>query len=95
MVIIMVNYVKPFEIVDAVLEDHLKFLEGCYEQGKFICSGPQIPRDGAVILANTDLSEAREIIKKDPFYVNRIAKYQFVEFNPMKYDGRFACFIAK
>lgn len=95
MVIIMVNYVKPSDIVDAVLEDHQKFLEGCYEESKFICSGPQIPGDGEVILANASVSEAREIIKKDPFYVNRIAKYQFIEFNPIKYDGQFACFIKK
>ncbi len=93
MVIITSRYVKPLEAIDALLADHRKFLDDQYRQSKFICSGPQNPRVGGVIIANVGMDEAREIMKKDPFTIHGAAEYQFIEFMPGKYDERFACFI--
>ena len=94
MVIIMGKYVKPLEVIDALLEDHRKFLDDYYKKSKFVCSGPQIPRVGGVILANVvSVDEARQIMKNDPFYMNDAAEYQFFEFAPIKCDDRFSCFI--
>jgi uncharacterized protein YciI len=94
MVIILGKYTKPLEVIDALLGDHRKFLDQFYKNSKFICSGPQNPRVGGVIVANVGtVDEARKIMKNDPFYINGAAEYQFIEFSPVKCDERFSCFI--
>ncbi len=94
MVLIISQYVKPIEAVDAMLAQHREFLDCCYQQSKFIFSGPQVPRVGGIIMANvTSINEARQIMEKDPFHVNGISEYQYIEFSPVKYDDRFSCFI--
>jgi uncharacterized protein YciI len=93
MVVITSKYVKPLEVIDALLADHRKFLDEQYRQSKFICSGPQNPRVGGVIIANVGIDEAREIMKKDPFTIYGASEYSFIEFTPGKYDTRFACFV--
>lgn len=95
MVIVTVKYIKPLEVIDALLADHRKFLDECYKAGKFICSGPRNPRIGGVILANLNLAEAQAVVQGDPFYTNQAAAYEFIEFTPLKYDERFACFVGK
>jgi uncharacterized protein YciI len=94
MVIILGKYTKPLEVIDALLADHRIFLDRFYKNSKFICSGPQNPRVGGVIVANVGtVDEARQIIENDPFYINGAAEYQFIEFLPLKCDQRFSCFI--
>jgi uncharacterized protein YciI len=94
MVIITGKYVKPIEEIDALLAEHRNFLDVYYRLGKFVCSGPRVPREGGVIIANVSLDEAREIMKKDPFQIHGVSENLFIEFNPVKYDERFACFVA-
>jgi uncharacterized protein YciI len=94
MVIILGRYVKSLEVIDALLAEHRKFLDQLYKESKFICSGPQDPRVGGVIVANVEsVDEARQIMKDDPFYINGAAEYQFIKFLPIKSDERFSCFI--
>jgi len=94
MVIILGRYVKPLGVIDALLAEHRKFLDQLYKESKFICSGPQDPRVGGVIVANVEsIDEARQIMKDDPFYINGAAEYEFIKFRPLKSDARFSCFI--
>jgi uncharacterized protein YciI len=93
MVVITSKYVKPLEVIDALLADHRKFLDEQYRQSKFICSGPQNPRVGGVIIARVGIDEAKEIMKKDPFTIHGASEYSFIEFTPGKYDERFSCFL--
>jgi len=94
MVIITSKYIKPLEEIDALLVEHRRFLDEQYRNGKFLCSGPQKPRIGGVIIADVNSAEeAREIMKQDPFSIHGAAEYQFIEFAPLKYDDRFACLI--
>ena len=47
-----------------------------------------------IIEANVDcIDEAKAIARQDPFAINGVAKYDFLEFNPVKWDGRFAYFM--
>lgn len=83
MVIILIKYAKPFGMIKPLLDDHRKFLDSCRLQGKFIRLGPINPRVGEEILANVSgIWEAQSIIKCDPFYKNKVAKYEFAEFYP-------------
>jgi len=94
MVLMTSRYIKPLDEIDALLVEHRRFLDEQYRNRKFICSGPLKPRIGGVIIADVDsVEEAREIMKQDPFSIHGAAEYQFVEFTPLKYDERFACFI--
>ena len=94
MVIMIVKYVKPIEEVDKYLLEHRAFLDEYYKRKKFICSGRQKPPVGGVILANVDsVEEAKLIATEDPFCINLVAEYEFLEFTPVKHDERFACFL--
>jgi len=94
MVVITSKYIKPSKVLDVLLVEHRKFLDDCYKKAQLICSGPQIPRVGGVLIANVaTIDEAKEIMKNDPFSNNEVAEYQFIEFSPTKYDERFSCFI--
>jgi uncharacterized protein YciI len=96
MIVITSKYVKPLDVIDALVAEHRKFLDDCYKKSQLICSGPQIPRVGGVLIANVaSVDEAREIMNKDPFSINGAAEYQFIEFSPVKYDERFSCFVRK
>lgn len=84
MVIITSTYVKPLEVIDALSDEHRKFLDDYCQQSKFICCGPQNPRVGGVIIADVGIDEARTIMQKDPFSIDGSAEYHFLEFTPGK-----------
>ncbi len=92
--LIFLKYIQPLERVDELVPAHVEFLKACYEQSKFIFSGPRIPRTGGVILANVEsLDVVWALIKEDPFYIHQIAEFEVVEFKPWMYDSRFDYFI--
>ena len=85
MFIINLTYQVELEKIDAHLEAHVKFLEEQYAQGYFLASGPKVPRNGGVILANVkDKDELEYIIAKDPFKKHDLALYEVIEFIPRK-----------
>jgi len=86
MFILVLKYIKPLEEVQKELENHIKYLDKYYSLKKFICSGRRNPRIGGIILCKSkNTEEVNEIIKEDPFYVNKIAEYEIIEFLPTKY----------
>ncbi|ERI91839.1 hypothetical protein HMPREF1982_02882 [Clostridiales bacterium oral taxon 876 str. F0540] len=96
MFILMLKYIKSLEEVDKELKPHVDYLEKYYSLKKFICSGRRNPRVGGVILCNAkDMEEVQAIIKEDPFYINKIAEYEIVEFLPTKYAEGFEQFLNK
>ncbi|MBP2642744.1 MAG: cyclohydrolase [Firmicutes bacterium] len=96
MFIVLLKYVKPLNEIDALLPDHINYLEDQYAKSKFIFSGRRNPRTGGVILVNTDSEkELRAILQKDPFYIHKVAEYETIEFTPTKFDPQFTCFIEK
>ncbi len=94
MFILLLNYVAPLEEVDKELEAHINYLDKYYSMGKFICSGRRNPRTGGVIISNAiSKEEIEEIIRDDPFYIKKVAKYELVEFYPTKYTDGFEKYI--
>lgn len=73
---------------------HIEFLKRCYNESKFIVSGPRNPRTGGIILANMNSKdELLELLRQDPFFIHDSAEYEVIEFTPTKYDKEFAQFI--
>lgn len=86
-------YLKPLEEVDKYLEAHRAFLKNLYSKGITICSGPQIPRTGGFILMNAaSKSEAMEIMDGDPYVINGVAEYSFIEFEVKSFAEGFEMF---
>ncbi|MCB8963811.1 MAG: GTP cyclohydrolase [Bacteroidales bacterium] len=94
MYLVLVTYIKPIEEVEMHLANHRAFLDRFYTSGNLICSGPQNPRTGGLLLANfTNTDAVWEFIQKDPYHINGIAKYEVIEFNPVKYAKQFEPFV--
>ncbi|EJP6473180.1 GTP cyclohydrolase [Clostridium botulinum] len=94
MFILNLTYIKPITEVEKYLSNHISFLNQYYNNEKFICSGRKNPRTGGIILCNAkDINEVNTIINEDPFYKEKIATYEIIEFNPTKYTSNFKCFI--
>lgn len=90
----MINYKKPLEIVEQYVAKHRSFLDEGYQKNYFVVSGPRNPRTGGVLLSQLDDREKLEnILKQDPYYINDIAEYEFIEFTPVKYHSNFATFV--
>lgn len=83
MLIVSVNYIKPLEQIDSLLEKHIEFLKEQYEKNVFVASGRKVPRTGGIILAKTkNREELDTILQQDHLYKNGAAEYEITEFIP-------------
>ncbi|MEU6770024.1 YciI family protein [Streptomyces sp. NPDC046759] len=81
MFVLELTYTAPLDAVDALLPDHVAWLEEQYEKGLFLASGRKSPRDGGVILAVAeDRARIEEIVAGDPFHVGGVCTYRVTEF---------------
>ena len=92
MFIANLKYKKSIEEVNKVLEAQLEYLDKYFEKGKFICTGKKsFPELGGVILFDSNnLEEAEKILYEDPFYIEEIADYEIIEFQPVKFNQNFS-----
>jgi len=89
MFIVSLTYKCSLEKVDEYNYQHTSYLREEYEES-VITVGDRVPRTGCVILSNLKDREILEsIIKKDPFYINNIAEYEIIQFNPTMWSGNF------
>ena len=81
MFVLLLTYIKPLEEVDALMRDHMAWLNEQYEAGRFLVSGRQIPRTGGVILARgDDRAEIEALAAGDPFVTGGVATCEVVQF---------------
>ena len=81
MFIVTLTYLKPVAEIDALMHDHVEWLEGGYADGLFVASGRRIPRTGGVILARSGDEQAlRDKLARDPFVIHGAARCDVVEF---------------
>ena len=77
------TYLKPLEEVDEVYPAHRKWLLKHYNAGRFLGSGPRVPRTGGLIIAREGSLEAfLALLAADPFQKRGIARYEVFEFTP-------------
>ena len=84
MLIVDLTYKVDLEIVNKHVQAHRDFLDKYYKEGVFLVSGPKIPKEGGVIVANVEKSEMEDIIKRDPFYTEGVADFNITCFEPVK-----------
>ena len=92
MFVISITYIKPLSEIDRFLDEHIEYLKRQYSNGVFIVSGKKKPRTGGIIIAkSSSLEQLQTIIEQDPFYREKIASYDIVEFIPsMAFEPRIA-----
>ncbi|MGW1102323.1 YciI family protein [Streptomyces sp. NPDC002540] len=91
MFVLELTYTAPVERVDALLPDHVAWLDAQYAQGVFIASGRKNPRDGGVILAvGGDRARIERIVAQDPFTAQGVCAYRITEFIATKTSDELA-----
>ncbi|MER7851821.1 YciI family protein [Streptomyces bacillaris] len=81
MFVLELTYTAPVERADALMREHIAWLDESYAAGVFVASGRKNPRDGGVILAvGTDRARIEEIAAADPFAVHGVCSYLITEF---------------
>ena len=94
MYVVLLRYVKPLAVIDALLLEHRAFLDRHYAAGHFLASGAQTPRTGGVFLAHgLTREELDAVLAEDPFHREGAAEYQVVTFTPTKYAPALASLI--
>lgn len=81
MFVLLLTYVRPLEEVDALMREHMAWLNEHYASGRFVVSGRRVPRTGGVILARgDDREEIERIAAADPFVAGGVATCEVVQF---------------
>ncbi|WP_330241656.1 YciI family protein [Streptomyces sp. NBC_00525] len=81
MFVLELSYTAPLDRVDAVLKDHVVWLEEQYAAGVFLASGRKNPREGGVIIAvGDDRAAIERLSATDPFVVQGVCAYRITEF---------------
>ena len=86
--VVEINYTIPAEQLGDITNQHRAFLQGGYDQGWLLCSGPRAPRTGGIVVARApSLEELQGFFKNDPYNLKGMATYNFIEFQPVKYNS--------
>lgn len=84
---IEIIYKAELEEVARVRPLHREFLKKGYENGMLLMSGPQVPRIGGFAIARGETMEkVAEFFKDDPYQKEGVAKYEFMEINPVHHQ---------
>ena len=83
--IVKIKYTAPISEIEKVVAEHREFLQTGYDNEMLLCSGPIEPRTGGIIIARAEsLNVLQEFFIHDPYNINQVADYKFIEFNPVK-----------
>ena len=81
MFVLLLTYVRPLAEVDALMREHMAWLNEHYAAGRFLVSGRRIPRTGGVIVARgDDRDEIEALAATDPFVTGGVATCEVVQF---------------
>ena len=78
---LLLTYVRPLAAVDALMPEHVAWLNEQYAAGRFLVSGRRIPRTGGVIVARgDDRAEIEALAATDPFVAAGVATCEVIRF---------------
>jgi uncharacterized protein YciI len=85
--IVEIIYKEPIEKIEALTPVHREFLQTGYKNQTLLISGPKVPRTGGIVIARSDSMEnIVAFFKNDPYALNNVAEYHFIEFNPKSHQ---------
>ena len=93
MFIIQLTYVADLSEIDALMPEHLEFLDQCYAADVFVASGRCVPRTGGVILARAKRrQDVEDLMALDPFVRHGAARVDVTEFRTSQFAEAFRPF---
>ncbi|MHB1285610.1 MAG: YciI family protein [Leptospirales bacterium] len=82
---VVIQYLRPIEEVNKVVEEHRAYLDVILQQGTLLAAGPMVPRTGGILwMKAKSKSEIEGIVQKDPYYMTGVASFQILEFEPKR-----------
>ncbi len=83
--LIEVIYTVPFEQLAETVGEHRAFLQGGFDRGLLLLSGPKNPRTGGIVIARAPSQADLELFfTQDPYRLKGLAEYRYTEFTPVK-----------
>ncbi|MEO5866826.1 MAG: YciI family protein [Sphingomonas sp.] len=79
--VIVLDYVKSLDAVDAHMTAHVAWMQQGFAQGVLLIAGRQDPRVGGVIVARGDKAEIEALAATDPFVTSGVATARVTAFN--------------
>jgi uncharacterized protein YciI len=79
--VVVLTYVRPLADVDALMAEHVAWLEAGFADGTLLVAGRQEPRTGGVILARGRRAEVEALAAGDPFVAGGVATAAVTQFN--------------
>jgi uncharacterized protein YciI len=82
------EYLVPFEELSDLVATHRAFLQKGYDDGFFLCSGPQIPARGGFLIARAaSLAKLQELLAQEPFTKAKKMRFsRITQFNPVQHQ---------
>lgn len=82
------EYLVPFEELADLVPTHRAFLQKGYDDGFFLCSGPQIPARGGFLIARAELlAKLQELLAQEPFTKAKKMRFsRITQFNPVQHQ---------
>jgi uncharacterized protein YciI len=80
---VVLKYRYPLERMQKTLDRHRAYLRELHGQGKLVCSGPFVPREGgALLLRVSEEKEIAELLAKDPYQLEELVETTIYKWDP-------------
>jgi uncharacterized protein YciI len=80
---VVLKYRYPLERMSKTLDRHRAYLRELHGQGKMVCSGPFVPREGgALLLRVSEEKEIAELLGKDPYQLEQLVETTIYKWDP-------------
>ncbi|MDW6003386.1 YciI family protein [Vibrio mangrovi] len=83
MFIIENTYLVNKKEIDNLVPEHRAYMKDLFDKGLFIAMGPQVPRNGGIIISTmSDKRMLINLLEQEPLVINQYVSYRIIEFNP-------------
>jgi uncharacterized protein YciI len=80
---VVLKYRYPLERMQKTLDRHRAYLRELHGQGKLVCSGPFVPREGgALLLRVSEEEEIAQLLAKDPYQLEQLVETTIYKWDP-------------
>ena len=82
--IVEITYTAEPQQMAAVRPEHRAYVQTGFERGLLLFSGPMEPMTGGMVVAKVkSRAEIEKFFAFDPYHLNKVATYRFIEFKPV------------
>ncbi len=79
---LIVDFIKPVDLVTPQIVPHNEWVKKYFDEGLFLVAGPKASKLGGVILARSiEKKNLMKILGEDPYVTADVAEYKVIEFD--------------